>query len=128
MNFSQPKRRRQMEPALPMINVVFLLLIFFLMSAQLTSPRPFDVTLPIAAQGRSERNDLSLHLSAEGKLALHDLRDIDVWNRLETHPTPAEIAVFIRADARLPAAELATVLTRLSALGFGHVSLAATPQ
>ena len=33
MDFSPPKPRRESEPALPMINVVFLLLVFFLMSA-----------------------------------------------------------------------------------------------
>jgi len=40
MEFARPRHRRPLEPIVPMINVVFLLLIFFLMSAQIRTPRP----------------------------------------------------------------------------------------
>ncbi|SFO42360.1 outer membrane transport energization protein ExbD [Roseovarius lutimaris] len=124
MDFSHPTRRRQSEPALPMINVVFLLLIFFLMSAQIVAPPPIDVTPPVVQRGDAAQDGLRLHMSAEGALALDDLRDADVWDRFAEVQTPSEATVLIRADAALPAAQLASVLARISALGFEHIQLA----
>ena len=49
------------ESVVPMINVVFLLLIFFLMTAQITAPTPVEVTPPSVtladwgATGRCDR-------------------------------------------------------------------------
>lgn len=124
MDFSQPKKRRQSEPALPMINVVFLLLIFFLMSAQIVTPPPIDVTLPTTQQGGSPEDDLRLHIDAQGVLAQADLRDAAVWEMLAQAPVPTKTKVLIRADAMLPAADLASVLAQLSALGFTTIQLA----
>ncbi len=123
MDFSQPKPRRHTEPALPMINVVFLLLIFFLMSAQIVTPPPLDVQLPRTARGEAPQEDLRLHMSADGALALGDLREAAVWEML-SQTRAADTRVLIRADAALPAADLAVVLGRLSALGFEGVQLA----
>lgn len=128
MDFSQPRPRRQSEPALPMINVVFLLLIFFLMSAQIIAPPPLEITPPSAERGAAPEDDLRLHMSAEGTLALGDLRGAAVWDRLAEMQDSAKTTVLIRADATLPAAELASVLTRISALGFERVQLATDPS
>ncbi|NHX27772.1 biopolymer transporter ExbD, partial [Escherichia coli] len=46
MQFPQHPRRDRGENIVPMINVVFLLLIFFLMTAQIGPPAPIDVTPP----------------------------------------------------------------------------------
>ncbi len=40
MDFRDPPRRKPEENLLPMINVIFLLLVFFLMAARLTAPNP----------------------------------------------------------------------------------------
>jgi len=124
MDFSYPKPRRQSEPALPMINVVFLLLIFFLMSAQIVAPPPLDVTPPVAARADAPQEDLRLHIAANGLLGLEDAIGPAVWDSLAQIQGPATAKVLIRADAALPAAELAKVLARLSALGFGDIQLA----
>ena len=124
MDFSHPKPRRQSEPALPMINVVFLLLIFFLMSAQIVAPPPIEVTPPVAEQSDTPQDDVRLHMSADGVLARDDLRGAAVWDTLEQMQSSAGVTVLVRADAALPAADLASVLTRLSALGFDRIQLA----
>ncbi|MBL4543543.1 MAG: biopolymer transporter ExbD, partial [Rhodobacteraceae bacterium] len=49
MRLAAPRPTRPREPVVPMINVVFLLLIFFLMAAVIAPPEPFGVTLPRAA-------------------------------------------------------------------------------
>ena len=50
MRFAPPgaRPRRPRESAVPMINIVFLLLIFFLMTATIAPPAPFAVTPPAA--------------------------------------------------------------------------------
>ncbi len=44
MQFPDDTPRRGGDNLLPMINVVFLLLIFFLISAEMTPPEPFEVS------------------------------------------------------------------------------------
>ena len=128
MEFSQVRRRRQSEPALPMINVVFLLLIFFLMSAQIVAPPPFEVTPPNAGQGSTPQEDRRLYLSAEGELAMGEARGSEVWRSLAMIPETERGALLVRADAKLHAAELAGVLGKLAALGFEKIQLATVPR
>ncbi len=52
MEFPEPPRRPRAESILPMINVVFLLLIFFLMTSRLAQPDPVEVAPPEAAAGQ----------------------------------------------------------------------------
>ena len=56
MRLDPPSRRRQDENIVPMINVVFLLLIFFLMTAQMTPPSPVQITPP-SGQGTAHTQD-----------------------------------------------------------------------
>ena len=128
MDFSRPKPRRPSEPALPMINVVFLLLIFFLMSAQIVTPPPFELTPPASENGNPPSARLRLQIAPDGSLALADATNDAVWARLESLLPSAEDTLLIRADATLPAAELAAVLARVSAIGFERIELATVPR
>ena len=128
MDFSSPKPRRQAEPALPMINVVFLLLIFFLMSAQIVSPPPFEVTPPTSEDMKGAGTDLRLHVSAQAELALGDISGDAAFQALSAVENPEDIPLLIRADAALPAKVLARLLARISELGFENVQLATTPR
>lgn len=46
IDFGAEQRRRPYEAVVPLINVVFLLLIFFLIAGTIQEPEPVDVTLP----------------------------------------------------------------------------------
>ena len=127
MNFSRPRPRRPSEPALPMINVVFLLLIFFLMSAQIAPPPPFDVTAPQADGPGEVEGEHVLFISSGAVLAYGESRDSDVWSALSTITQPEQTTLLIRADRALEASALARVLTRLSGLGFGNIRLVTAP-
>ena len=125
MQFSRPTPRRSTAPALPMINVVFLLLIFFLMSAQIVPPSPFEVVPPEAeTKSATEIEDLRIYISSEGEIALGDGDERDPWEVLSAIDTPDEIRVLLRADGDLAATDLANALSRLTALGFGEIDLA----
>jgi len=120
MKFAQPRRRQPAESVVPMINVVFLLLIFFMMSATIIQAPPFDLTLPESRTEGDVAGDQTLYLSAQGSVAFDGVLDDAAWAALGiANPAP----LTIRADATLEARTLAQVLARLSAMGHSDVAL-----
>lgn len=110
-------RRRLAEPVVPMINVVFLLLIFFLLAAQVGPRPPFAVTPPV---GRAEAAEPAaiLFVSADGDAAFGTLTGdaaISAAAGLEK--------LRISADEALDGATLAALLNRLAASGASSVDL-----
>jgi biopolymer transport protein ExbD len=141
MDFAPPPRRRAAENLLPMINVVFLLLVFFLITAKLAPPDPLPVTLPAAAAGQDAEGaaEPALYLGADGGLAtltpagaLSHASDAEAMAalaqgraalcaRLDCALEPP--VLILRADAAAPAARLAELLPGLAAAGFAAVDL-----
>lgn len=139
MRIDAPPRRPPAENILPMINVVFLLLIFFLISARLTPPEPFPVTLPDSASGTEGDGDGVLYLAADGRIGYRDSEgdaalaalaaDLDAFCPvLDCAPPGERPALTLRADAGVPAADLARLMPKLAALGFGRVDLLVQPR
>jgi len=98
MNLESPDsgRRPPLEPVLPLINVVFLLLIFFMVAGQL-APRPEgDVDAPDSASADTKENleQFMLVLDKEGRL-LHQGQPVD----------PTRMADLIREHRRAAAAD-----------------------
>lgn len=126
MRLHTPQRRPRAEAIVPMINVVFLLLIFFLMTAQIAPPDPFEVVLPAAERENRAEGTLTLHVSAEGVLAFQDTLGEDAIVRLsEAASTGADetLPVQIRADAGVEAVEIARLLRSLSEAGVEQLTL-----
>ncbi|MCR9150648.1 MAG: biopolymer transporter ExbD [Rhodobacteraceae bacterium] len=118
MRFSVPTRRPRAESIVPMINVVFLLLIFFLMSADLRAPPPVDVHLPDADVALAQLPPGALYAAADGTLAFGPSRGAAALQAAVAGGT-----VVLRADRDLPGADLARLLARLAALGATEVRL-----
>ncbi|MFD1508466.1 ExbD/TolR family protein [Lacimonas salitolerans] len=125
MRFAPPVRRTPRETIVPMINVVFLLLIFFLMTAQIAPPDPFDMDLPQASEQADLDGPAVLWLAADGTPALDGVTGEAVWSALAA--LGPDVALSIRADQALPGVELARVMQRLSGLGLRDVQLAVQP-
>ncbi|MBU2982638.1 biopolymer transporter ExbD [Lentibacter algarum] len=121
MDLSPPTKRKNRESVVPMINVVFLLLIFFLMTAQIAPPEPFEVTPPQSSAEAPAEGKHILYMSASGELAMGDLRGDAVFEGLrnlgENEP------LMIRADQALKANEIAKLLPKLASHGVRHVKL-----
>lgn len=112
------RRPNTREPIVPMINVVFLLLVFLMLTARIGPPDPFDIALPAAGGTETELRDQPLYLSATGALAFGGLRDG------EAIKAAAETGkVQIHADARAGAVVLARLLAELTAAGATQVDL-----
>ncbi len=127
MNLTPPAHRRPRESIVPMINVVFLLLIFFLMTAQIAPPEPFEVDPPESnAEDPAEGREI-LHMNKDGELAYGEARDEGVFAALEGFgaglPDGDGSMLMIRADRDVPAAQVAALMARLSALGIARVHL-----
>ncbi|TMM55556.1 biopolymer transporter ExbD [Sulfitobacter sabulilitoris] len=116
MQIGPPRpRRRRTENIVPMINVVFLLLIFFLMSAQIAPPEPFDVTPPGSdAAGDAPGRDV-LYVAADGELSYGGLTGDAAISSIAARDATGPLD--LRADAALPATVLAALLPKLAAAG-----------
>lgn len=111
MRIEIPRRRPKGESIIPMINVVFLLLIFFLLTAQVARQQPFDLTPPDSASDIPAADQDVLYVSAAGELAYNELRGDAVWAAIRARE--AEEPLEIRADAEAHAAQIASLLKRL---------------
>ena len=74
MRSGKSKERGQALMMEPMIDCVFLLLIFFMVSAIMRVPPPFTVTLPESATKHDfPRKKFNLFISADGRISFDDL-------------------------------------------------------
>ena len=117
----RPRRERTIS-VVPMINIVFLLLVFFLLTATVAPPDPVPVRLPqVEGRGAVAAESAVLHVAADGAVALGSLRDEAAFAALADWPEGETLAV--RADADLDGGRFAAVLARLGALGVAQVSV-----
>ena len=115
------------ERILPLINVVFLLLVFFMLAGHLASSDPLGVEPPESVSERvPEAAALVLLVAADGAMALegHSVAPAGLQEavaaRLRERPG---LPVHVKADADLPATRLLGVLERLVAAGARRVRL-----
>lgn len=110
-------KRRQRDSIVPMINVAFLLLVFFLMVAVIAPPDVIDVTPPVASAAEGTGDVDTLLVDASGNVHLGPLTGQAALDAvLGNH-------VRIRADAELPAAKLARLLGQFRARGVTTVEI-----
>lgn len=107
---------------MPLINVVFLLLIFFMLTGTLRPPEAMDVALPTVAgnQPDASRPDRPvLGLDPTGRIALNGrIVPLAALRRLD-----AREGIEIRADREVPARILLDLLEHLDEAGVPHVDL-----
>ncbi|KPA22442.1 Biopolymer transport protein ExbD/TolR [Shimia sp. SK013] len=122
MRFRPHTKRPARESVVPMINVVFLLLVFFLMTAQITPPEPFEVDPPLANVDAPAEGKAILFVAAGGELAFEDARGEDaVLSALQDYPE--ETPLMLRADKGVGADKIAALLPKLAAAGVRSLKL-----
>lgn len=131
-----PPRRTRIEPLLPMIDVVFFLVVFFMIVSRLAAPEPFPVSRPAALEAQETKGEFSLFLSAAGELGFIGPEGAAEGAAVLPALIAAKVAycgqedcsgfppvLLLHADAAAPAAKLAEVLPVLQAAGFAEISL-----
>ncbi len=122
MDLTEAPRRPRTESIVPMINVVFLLLIFFLMTSRLAQPAPFEVTPPDAAIEAEPESAPVLYINAEGRMHFDGAEDGEALARLAA-VRGGNPVLQLRADARLEVKALARILRQLAAAGLSQAEL-----
>lgn len=123
------------ERILPLINVVFLLLIFFMLAGRLAASDPFKVDPALSAsEGPVTAPDILILVGADGRLALDDSITDEagllsaVAGRISMEKDAGDSPrVRLKADGRAPATRVVAVLELLRSAGVQKVDLLTTP-
>ena len=132
MQFEGRKRIRHGINLVPLINIVFLLLIFFMLSSTLITPDKFDIQLPESDKGDSHESvPIVILLRGDGTIALNnvaasltELSDLLV-SEIEAGALPE---LMVRADALANTKDVVAVLRQAKIAGIEAVALATQPN
>lgn len=127
MQLKQQPTTQKFENILPLVNVVFLLLIFFMLAGAFSKPDAFKVVMPTAENDNAaDRKVLTILMNSEGELALdntilssEDLKNI-VTDKVENGPL---VLLQLKADANASATRLVDVMENLSDTGLNSIHL-----
>ncbi|AGY92115.1 hypothetical protein SPICUR_05710 [Spiribacter curvatus] len=111
---------------LPLINVVFLLLAFFLITAQLTQTAPFPVAPPtLDGEPLADQPATVIHVAADGTIAVESQPVIldALGTAIAEHGSANTQPLRLIADARADATRVITLLERLREEGRERVHL-----
>ena len=132
MKLRRPPVREPQETVVALIDVVFFLLIFFMLVGRLDATAPFSVTPPQGTTGTDlPAGGITLSLSPDGALALDGASvsrtalDAAVRARLQTAP---DLLIRINADQSTDLAHVLPLITGLEALGAKDVAIIVTPD
>jgi len=127
MRFSRPPRHETPENVVPLINIVFLLLIFLMLAGTLNPRSPLKAELPAASEPRDPaRPEADIVLDARGQLAFsgavvsRDQLISGVREVLEREPTRR---FRLLADRNTRARDAIALIEALKRAGVGTVDL-----
>ena len=117
----------------PLIDVVFLLLIFFMVSTTFDTTSQLKINLPEASQNdiKKEATPLNLMIDARGRFFLNS-REISSQKSealkaaLEQVLKGSNRPIVIQSDAKTPVQSLVTAMDVIARLGLSRVSIATT--
>lgn len=123
MRLARPQKRPQSEGTITLINVVFLMLIFFLIAGTLTPPLDNDITLISAETGEPVQPPDTLSARANGALYFRgEFINVETFlANLRENNTDDTLMVRIIADKELPALKLIDLVSKLRGLGVNSV-------
>ncbi|MBX2853502.1 MAG: biopolymer transporter ExbD [Rhodobacteraceae bacterium] len=128
---SRERRSDEEERVLPLINIVFLLLIFFMVVGKISASDPFEITpTQSASEGAPPMEPLMVQIGGEGQLALNGavLDEASLLAAVEAAIARDQASdVRVKADGGVEAADVVRLLERLQAVGVNGVRLMTVP-
>tara|TARA_B100001175_G_C19411518_1_gene591394 strand:+ start:213 stop:599 length:387 start_codon:yes stop_codon:yes gene_type:complete len=122
MKFRNQRRRSgRNENFVPMINIIFLLLIFFMISAQIMPKEPFELVIPKSISKIQLLERDTLFISSDKTVYYNDAFNESAWIALGKRSTKTSLS--LRADISLPASALTDLIARLKIIGITQVHL-----
>ena len=129
MKLARTPRRTPPETIIPLIDVVFFLLIFFMLVGRMDATAPFDVEPPVAQTGADmPGGGITLSVSADGAMAVDGNEVVDAQARLLAMVREApETLVRINAHQAAELRHILPLVAALEAAGARDVALVVTP-
>lgn len=131
MTLVRQRPKNDDDRILPLINVVFLLLIFFMLAGRLAATDPFQIDPPVSAsEGLVTVEDLLVQVGVDGRLALNgeemgeDAMAAAIAERL-SDGTPAPVR--LKADGTVEATRVVAIMELLRSAGVDSVQLLTLP-
>ena len=131
MDFSGRQRTKQELNVAPLIDVVFLLLIFFMLASTFIKPEAIDLMLEGSSTGGSAAEEmLNIEVVVDGTIRLNGLRlsmpqlETELASRIQGDQTRP---VTIKAAAEVPVQTLVSIMDRVRSAGTNNLRLA-TPE
>nr|WP_218650092.1 biopolymer transporter ExbD [endosymbiont of Lamellibrachia barhami] len=130
----RPHRKKAIEVDItPLIDVVFLLLIFFMVSTTFDRETQIKVELPEAAgeEAQTAADMLDITIDASGTFYVNQQEvintEIETLKKaiIKAAGEKKDLPVIINADAKTPHQSVMTVMDAASQLGFLHMTFAA---
>lgn len=128
----QPRDEESEINLTPMLDVVFIMLIFFVVTASFLKETGVDVSRPQASTAvRKEHGNILVGITASDEIWI-DRRHVDIRavraNIERLHAENPEGAVVIQADEQAKTGVLVQVIDQARMAGVADVSIAALPQ
>ncbi len=130
MRAKESRRRRRHRAGLfltPMIDIIFLLVIFFILNTSFRQERYIDVNLPVSETSEDVQSEgLVVTLRQDGSVALNG-EDTE-WAALSeairaSAGENSSAEVIIRADEKAPYGQVVTLMDRIRLAGLEAISL-----
>ena len=137
MNFKEASLSRRKPPPTinltPLIDVVFILLIFFLLTTTFRSTTGLDIELPNASTAKTpaENAQVILNLNQAGELFIGEkqLTQEEVIEALKNNPKPSQnLFIILQADERVAHGEVVSLLDLLRSSGLKNVAIGTQPN
>ena len=127
MQLKQQQNEKELDNILPLVNIVFLLLIFFMLAGAFSKPDAFQVEVPIAENENSaDRKVLTVLMNAEGEIAIDkSVISIDELKKsvVDNIENGSLEQLQLKADANMDATKLVDVIDVLSDSGLEALHL-----
>lgn len=127
MNLSQTFRsRRRGVTLVPLVDVVFILLLFFLLSSSFIQKRQVAMELPSVSTVASDLAVIELHLlSNDGRLTINgrEFPPYDISSISQASIRDSDPVISIQSDQEVKLQTLITLLDRLSSAGLEKIAL-----
>ena len=132
MNFRSNRKRGFTDVVVdltPLIDVVFLLLIFFTLTTSFVTVTGFEVELPKAnsSSQQTQQNDLVVAINQEGQIIFQNLRRSEeelAGLMEELLPTHQAITVIVQADASVLHGRVVQIMDLIRSVGYEAIAVA----
>jgi len=133
VRFRRQPSRPHYETIVTLIDIVFFLLIFFMLVGRFDATSPFELSPPISTNGDAlPAGGVTISIAGDGRLALDgvesELSTIAARLQEMAAQEPAPLFVRINADATAQIRHLLRLITALEGLAGADVVLVVTPM